>query len=369
MILAALPSRSPTVELICASEARKRRTGTPELFSVRRIAAYRTPDTLRAVSSAESETPNSPTPARLSGACFQWPGGRGVSDIDLQVERGQVIGLLGPNGAGKSTILKMLSGEIEPQQGSVTIFDQPHGREARRRIGLVLQEPSTDDLMTLEETLQLHGRLFGLRGRTLHRRSDELLDSLGLGERAGDRCETLSGGLRRRLDLARSLLHEPELLLLDEPTLALDPDSSAAIWDTLSTRVSAGVAVVVCSNDTAEAEAYANRVVIVDEGQVVAEDTPASLTSGLLHDALELDWPSATGNDVAELERWPGVGTVLWTEDQIVLTVEESSEIVPHLFQRYGSQIDGIRIRESSLRDAWFQIVGRPLTNSREDER
>ena len=280
-----------------------------------------------------------------------------------------MIGLLGPNGAGKSTILKMLSGEIEPQQGSVTIFDQPHGREARRRIGLVLQEPSTDDLMTLQETLHLHGRLFGLRGRTLQDRCDELLDSLGLGERAADRCETLSGGLRRRLDLARALLHQPDLLLLDEPTLALDPDSSAAIWDTLSTRVSAGAAVVVCSNDTAEAEAYANRVVIVDEGQVVAEDSPASLTSGLLHDALELDWPSATGNDVAELERWPGVGTVLWTEDQIVLTVEEFSEIVPHLFQRYGSQIDGIRIRESSLRDAWFQIVGRPLTNSREDER
>jgi len=280
-----------------------------------------------------------------------------------------VIGLLGPNGAGKSTILKMLSGEIEPQQGSVTIFAPPHGREARRRIGLVRQEPSTDDLMTLQETLHLHGRLFGLRGRTLHRRCDELLDSLGLGERARDRCETLSGGLRRRLDLARALLHEPELLLLDEPTLALDPDSSTAIWDTLSTRVSAGAAVVVCSNDTAEAEAYANRVVIVNEGRVVAEDSPANLTSGLLHDALELDWPSATGNDVAALERWPGVGTVLWTEDQIVLTVEESSEIVPHLFQRYGSQIEGIRIRESSLRDAWFQIVGRPLTNSREDER
>ena len=129
--------------------------------------------------------------------------------------------------------------------------------------------------------------------------------------------------------------------MLDEPTLALDPDSSAAIWDTLSEKVSAGAAVVVCSNDTAEAEAYADRVVIVSDGQVVAEDTPASLTSGLLHDALELDWPSATEDDFAELERWRGVGTVLWTEDQIVLTVEESREIVPQLFQRYGSRIEG----------------------------
>ena len=233
----------------------------------------------------------------------------------------------------------------------------------------MLQEASTDDLMTLEETLQLHGRLFGLRGSVLHRRCNELLDSLGLGERSGDRCETLSGGLRRRLDLARALLHEPELLLLDEPTLALDPDSSAAIWDTLSEKVSAGAAVVVCSNDTMEAEAHADRVVIVSEGRVVAEDTPANLTSGLLHDALELEWPSATSDDIGELEQWPGVGDVLWTEDQIVLTVEDSSEIVPQLFQRYNARITGVRIRESSLRDAWFQIVGRPLTDSRKDER
>jgi len=304
----------------------------------------------------------------MSGATFWWQEGRGAGSVDLTINSGEVVTLLGPNGAGKSTILKMLSGEIAPQQGSVTIFDRPHGREARRRIGLVLQEPSTDDLMTLQETLQLHARLFGLRGSTLHHRCDELLDSLGLGDRAGDRCETLSGGLRRRLDIARALLHDPELLLLDEPTLALDPDSSAAIWDTLSEKVSAGAAVVVCSNDTAEAEAHADRVVIVSDGRVAAEDSPSNLTAGLLHDALELDWTSATGDDIAALERWPGVGTVLWTEDQLVLSVENSSEIVPQMFQRFGSRIEGIRIRESNLRDAWFQIVGRPLTDSRVDQ-
>lgn len=317
---------------------------------------------------AETDIAYSRLPAQLSEATFRWQERRGVDEIDLTVRAGEVITLLGPNGAGKSTILKMLSGEIEPQQGSVKIFDQPHGREARRRIGLVLQEPSTDDLMTLQETLQLHGRLFGLRGAVLHRRCTELLDSLGLGDRAGDRCETLSGGLRRRLDIARALLHEPDLLLLDEPTLALDPDSSAAIWDTLSTRVSAGAAVVVCSNDTVEAEAHADRVVIISDGRVVAEDTPSNLTSGLLHDALELDWPSATQADIAELESWPGVGSVLPIDDQLVLTVDNSAEIVPQLFQRFGSQIAGIRIRESSLRDAWFRLVGRPLTDNQGTE-
>jgi len=291
-----------------------------------------------------------------------------VEDVSLYVGRGEVVTLLGPNGAGKSTILKMLSGEIAPQQGVVAIFGKSHDRNAKRRIGLVLQEASTDDLMTLQETLQLHGRLFGLRGARLHQRCTELLDSLGLSERADDRCETLSGGLRRRLDIARALLHEPDLLLLDEPTLALDPDSSAAIWETLRERVSDGAAVVVCSNDTVEAEANADRVVIVSDGHVVAEDTPSNLTSGLLHDALELDWPDATQTALTDLECWQGVGTILRTDDRLLLSVENSAEIVPRLFQRYGTQIRGIRIRESSLRDAWFQIVGRPLAENASDE-
>jgi ABC-type multidrug transport system ATPase subunit len=190
-----------------------------------------------------------------------------------------------------------------------------------------------------------------------------MLGSLGLEERADDRCETLSGGLRRRLDIARALLHEPDLLLLDEPTLALDPDSSETIWETLHDRVSDGAAVVVCSNDTVEAESHADRVVIVDDGQIVAEDTPSNLTAGLLHDALELDWPESAERDVEEIERWEGVGAVVATADQLFLTVESAAEIVPLLFQRFGSQISGVRIRESSLRDAWFRIVGRPLTD------
>lgn len=271
--------------------------------------------------------------------------------------------MLGPNGAGKSTILKMLSGEVAPQQGQVSIFGQQHGPNARRRIGLVLQEPSTDDLMTLQETLQLHGRLFGLRGNRLDRRCQELLDSLGIGDRANDRCETLSGGLRRRLDIARALLHDPDLLLLDEPTLALDPDSSMAIWQTLHARAAAGAAVVVCSNDTVEAEHNADRVVFVDEGRVVAEDAPTNLTSDLKHDALELDWPDLLDADFDELKGWDGVGDTIRTDLGLHMTVDNSADFVPRLFQSYGSQVTGIRIRESSLRDAWFRIVGHPIEN------
>ena len=255
----------------------------------------------------------------------------------------------------------MLSGEVTPQQGQVSIFGEQHGPTARRRIGLVLQEPSTDDLMSLQETLQLHGRLFGLRGGDLDRRSLDLLDALGIGDRAQDRCDTLSGGLRRRLDIARALLHDPDLLLLDEPTLALDPDSSMAIWQTLHTRASAGAAVVVCSNDTVEAEHNADRVVFIDEGRLVAEDAPSRLTANLKSDALELDWPDLLDADLDELRRWSEVGDLLRTDHGLHLTVDSSAEIVPRLFQTFGSQVTGIRIRESSLRDAWVRIVGHPM--------
>jgi len=303
------------------------------------------------------------TPALLSGASFVWPGGRGVSEIDLAVQPGEIVTLLGPNGAGKSTILKMLSGELVPQQGQVSIFGEQHGPSARRRIGLVLQEPSTDDLMSLQETLQLHGGLFGLRGPVLDRHCLELLDSLGIGNRADDRCETLSGGLRRRLEIARALLHDPDLLLLDEPTLALDPDSSMAIWQTLHARASDGAAVMVCSNDTVEAEHNADRVMFVNRGRIIAEDTPSSLTTGLKSDALELDWPDLLDADLDELKRWNEVDDLLRTDSGLHLTVDNSAEIVPRLFQTYGSRVRGIRIHESSLRDAWFRIVGHPIEN------
>ncbi|MXX32296.1 MAG: ABC transporter ATP-binding protein [Chloroflexi bacterium] len=325
------------------------------------MAAYRTTDTLKLVPSPVHSSIDSELPAQLSAAGFEWPGGRGVSDIDLQVRRGETVTLLGPNGAGKSTILKMLSGEIAPQRGGVAIFGSPHGAAARRQIGLVLQEPSTDDLMTVQETLLLHGRLFGLPRVELSRRCDDILSALDIADRAGDRCETLSGGLRRRLDIARALLHDPELLLLDEPTLALDPESSAAIWYSLQRRAAAGVAIVVCSNDTAEAEANADRVVIISDGRVLADDTPQHLTSALKHDALELDWPSPSDHELSTLASWDGVGAIASHDGALHLTVDSSAEIVPLLFQHFGSRISGIRIRESSLRDAWFQIVGLPL--------
>ena len=299
--------------------------------------------------------------AELRAATYRWPGGRGVGGIELRIERGRWITLLGPNGAGKSTILRLLSGQIESDEGEVRVFDEAPSAEARRRVGVVFQEPTTDDLMTVRETLELHARLFGMGRGERGRRIDELLDELEIAERAGDACAALSGGLRRRLDLARALVHEPKLLLLDEPTLGLDPSSAEAIWGRLRDLRDEGCAILVGSNDTAEAEANSDEVIFIDEGAVAARGVPAELTAALRSDAVELDWPSCDEAEVAALEGMQGVGAVRSAPPMLHLTVDRAASFVPTLFQRWGGEIRGIQIRESSLRDAWFQIVGRPL--------
>ena len=299
--------------------------------------------------------------AQLRATTFQWPGGRGVAQIDLDVAPGRWITLLGPNGAGKSTILRLIAGQLEAQQGELRVFGEPPGPAARRRIGVLFQEPTTDDLMTLRETLDLHARLFGLPRAERAERIAQLLGELELAERADDACATLSGGLRRRLDLARALLHRPALLLLDEPTLALDPSSAEAIWQRLRGLRDDGCALLVGSNDTAEAEANSDEVVFIDDGRIVARGAPSELTAALRSDSVELDWPACGAAQLAELERLDGVGAVRSAPPILHLTVDHAASFAPALFQRWGGEIRGIRIRESSLRDAWFQIVGRPL--------
>ena len=301
------------------------------------------------------------TLAHLRSATFQWPGGRGIRNINLEIEAGHWLTLLGPNGAGKSTILRLLAGQIAVDDGELLLFDNPPNDDARRHIGVVFQEPTADDLMTVRETLDLHARLFGLSRSQRAARIEQLLAELAIEDRAHDACATLSGGLRRRLDLARALLHQPQLILLDEPTLALDPTSAEAIWARLRQLRDDGCAVVVGSNDTAEAEANSDAVVFIDDGSIVAHGAPTDLTAALRSDSIELDWPSCSPDRLTELAHLDGLGTLRHAPPTLHLTVDRAASFVPALFQRWGDEIKTIRIRESSLRDAWFQTVGRPL--------
>ncbi len=217
---------------------------------------------------------------------------RALDGLAFEVQPGELFGLLGPNGSGKTTLFRIVMTLMPPSRGSAAVF----GHETtvapdavRRSLGVVFQQPALDAELTVRENLRCHGVLVGLSGRALEDRMDALLDGFGLGDRAGDRVKTLSGGLARRADLARGLLHRPPLLLLDEPTTGLDPTARRELWAALARlRRDEGTTVVVATHLMEEA-ARCDRVAILDRGRLVALGTPEALTAALGAETLWLE--------------------------------------------------------------------------------
>ena len=334
------------------------------------------------------------TPAvSLEDVAYRYPGAagterRGVAGVNLTLPQGEVLGLLGPNGSGKSTLLSLVAGFLEPETGSVRVLGETVSAAVRRRVGMVLQDASVDPLMTVEETLRLHGRLFGVRGSRLQERSRALLAWMGLSDRARDPVETLSGGLRRRVELARAVLHEPAVLLLDEPSLGLDPDSRGGLWDLLDGVRAEGAALLLATNDVTEAERVCDRVAFLQAGRVVAVGAPSELKRELRHDSVRVEWPAAPDDVRLRLGKMTGVGAVRTASMPdggavFHVTVDDASAFVPALFALAATEaaavesaadgrgqegraaggpgISGIQIHESTLEDAYFQQVGSPL--------
>ena len=290
---------------------------------------------------------------------------RALDGVSLSVPRRAVIGLLGPNGSGKSTLLSVVAGLRPPQEGEACLFGEPLTTAGRRRVGVVFQETCLDPLMTLHETLWLHGRLFGLGGRELGRRIEELLERFGLAERARDAVRTLSGGLRRRLELARALLPSPQVLLLDEPTTGLDPDSRRALWEHLRAARGEGLALLLATNDVAEAERECDTVAFLHQGHLVAQGRPAELKGGLKHDSVRVECKDGRATPLSDIVAgWPGVGRVTCAGAVLHVTVDDASSFVPRLFQADADGIRAIRIETSTLEDAYFQVAGSPLSGT-----
>lgn len=303
-------------------------------------------------------------PAAFRGVVREWRGGRGAAGVSLEVAAGEIVALIGPNGSGKTTLLRLLAGEIEPDRGAALAFGAAPGRAARRRMGVVFQETAVDDLMRVRETLALFAALHEVPRDARRARIDQALEAAGLSDRAGDPCGSLSGGLRRRLDIQRALLHRPELLILDEPTLSLDLDSVLAIHDQLRGARDSGSAVLLSTNNVQEAEALADRVAFLADGRVIALGPPAALTAGLRDDSVILQWPDCTEEQAAEIERWPAVGGVRRAQPDLHVTVDSAAAFLPAAFERFGGAISGVRIRQSSLADAWFQLAGSALESA-----
>ena len=205
-----------------------------------------------------------------------------VADVSFSIEPGQLLGLIGPNGAGKTTTVSMLTGLLVPDRGEVVIAGRRLGGDtdpAKRRIGLVPQDLALYDELSARDNLRFFGALYGLSGSALDGAIQRALALVELADRARDRVKTFSGGMKRRLNLGAGLLHDPDILLLDEPTVGVDPQSRNAIFDNLETLKRRGKALLYTTHYMEEAERLADRIVVIDHGSVIADDTVAALTS------------------------------------------------------------------------------------------
>jgi ABC-2 type transport system ATP-binding protein len=288
---------------------------------------------------------------------------RALHGLDLVVPPGALVGLLGPNGAGKTTAMLLLATILAPSRGAARIFGADVRREraaVRRRLGLVFQETSIDGLLTVEENLRFAARLSGLEGRRVRTAVAEAIERAGLVERAAQPARQLSGGWRRMVDVARATLHRPDLLILDEPTVGLDPEHRERIWTILATeRRERGTAVLFSTHYLMEADP-ADRVVLLAGGKVVASDTPAALRAGVGDEVAEMEGPGA--ERLARALRGLGsVVTFLETERGFRVGLRGEREAVAALAME-APGIERLALRPATLEDAYFAKTQPGLT-------
>ncbi len=284
---------------------------------------------------------------------------RALDGLTVAVGPGAVFGLLGPNGSGKSTFITMLAAMERPQSGHLTVFGEEPSPGLRARVGTVFQENAQDPHMRAAEQLLLAGRVFGMGRDAVRSRSEALLGQFGLAARANDPISALSGGMRRRLEMARALLHDPDLLLLDEPTTGVDPGERQAMWSALLDSPGRGRTILLATNDLAEADRVCDAVAFIREGRVIASGTPAELKRGLRREAVRVGWERPSLEQLAQVASWPGAGEIAAADGVLHVTVDDAAVFVPRLFALAGSAIRSVTIEQASLEDAYFQYVTR----------
>ncbi|MET0822698.1 MAG: ABC transporter ATP-binding protein [Aeromicrobium sp.] len=291
---------------------------------------------------------------RVEGLVMTYGDVRAVDDVSFTVAPGEFFGLLGPNGAGKTTTLEMIEGLRKPQAGTVRIDDHEPWRRApdlQRRMGVQLQSSSFFERLTAREQLATFGALYGVAST----RTDEMLEQVGLVDKAGVRTEDLSGGQKQRLSIACALIHDPEVVFLDEPTAALDPQARRNLWDVLRSINASGRTVVLTTHHMDEAEVLCDRVAIMDAGRILELDTPAALVRGL--DA-PVRISLAPGTlPVDDARAIAGDDPVAADEQGTIITTREPSRVLTALAQR--DALDGLSVKGASLEDVFLELTGR----------
>jgi ABC-2 type transport system ATP-binding protein len=288
-----------------------------------------------------------------------------VRGVSFEVAPGEVFGFLGPNGAGKTTTINMLCTLARPTGGQAFVAGHDVVRErdaVRRNIGLVFQDPTLDGYLTAAQNLELHAELYGVEPRAVAPRMRQVLEMVGLWERRDSTVATFSGGMRRRLEIARGLLHAPRVLFLDEPTIGLDPQTRSSIWSyirELQERERTTIFMTTHYMDEAE---FCDRIAIMDRGEVVALDTPAELKARVGADRVQIQ----TGDDAAALgalrERFGIEGAI--SEGAVAFFVAEGEEFVPRLFAELGVPIRAVSVSRPTLDDVFMSYTGSTIRDA-----
>jgi ABC-2 type transport system ATP-binding protein len=295
-----------------------------------------------------------------------------VAEVSFAATAGQVLGLLGPNGAGKSTTISMLAGLTKPDAGVVRIDGLTLGTGAdpgKRRLGLVTQEIALLEDLPARMNLEFFGGLYGLAGRALAARVVAVLELTSLSDRARDPPSEFSGGMRRRLNIACALLHEPQILLLDEPTVGVDPQSRNAIFDTIEALAGEGRTVVYTTHYMEEVERLCDRIVIIDHGKVLADDTlPALLASAPVANKLTLKYDlPPDGAALEEVARLPGVTKVDLAGTELSVYATDLGTAAPRVLERLaarGFSCQELTSRRANLEDVFLAMTGRTLRDT-----
>jgi ABC-2 type transport system ATP-binding protein len=285
-----------------------------------------------------------------------------LDDVSFAVAPGEIFGLLGPNGGGKTTLFKIVSTLLFPAEGTVRVFGDDVVRDpaaVRGRLGVVFQHPALDGRLTVEENLRHQGHLYGLSGRTLSDRIGEMLARVGLEDRRRDLVATLSGGLQRRAEVAKALLHRPQLLVLDEPSTGLDPAARRDIWQDLSAlRREEGTSVILTTHLMDEA-ARCDRVAILDLGRLVALDTPEALTSAIGGDVVQVttrDPRDLAGRVAARF----GVRAEV-VDGKVHIERNRAHEFIAELVESFPGEIDAVTFGKPTLEDVFVHVTGRRM--------
>jgi ABC-2 type transport system ATP-binding protein len=295
-----------------------------------------------------------------------------VDSVNIGVGAGEIFGFLGPNGAGKTTTINMLCTLLKPTAGTALVngFDIVENKnEVRESIGLVFQDPSLDDHLTARENLEFHAVVYHVPRSVRPGRMKEVLEMVTLQDRADDRVETFSGGMKRRLEIARGLMHYPKVLFLDEPTIGLDPQTRNYIWEYIEDlKKREGITIFLTTHYMEEAE-HCDRIAIIDLGKIIALDTPEKLKDEVGGDIIKIKTENDDDAEKELREMYPDLKMLNDPECRLCFEMEKGDEFIPNLIRDFGTKIIAVNVHRPTLDDVFLKLTGKEIREEGADDK